>query len=105
MHAEKCFLASCTMLLSASSIVLAGPASSLGTTSPAFHSLSGEQERSFVLLWDVQLQSREAPDQHGLTRERYQQYLGDARVFGGKIPLYHDATGVAGLVIGSYHTT
>jgi len=86
-------------------MVLAGTAGSSGSTSSAFLSFSGEEARSFVVPSDVQLESTEAPDQHGLTRERYQQYLGDAKVLGGQFTLYRDATGAASVVIGSYYAT
>jgi thermolysin len=97
----KHLLATC-MLLSASSIAWAAAGSSSGTPQ-VFLSLSGDEARHFVVPSDVQLDSREAPDQRGLTRERYQQYFGDAKVLGGQLTLYRDTTGASSLVIGSYY--
>ena len=51
----------------------------------------------------MQLEHTEALDLHGLRRERYQQYLGSAKVYGGQLTLYRDAAGAVTPVMGSYY--
>jgi Fungalysin/Thermolysin Propeptide Motif len=94
----------CALLtLVASPMALGAPGIPGGGNPTGFLSLSGEQARAFILPTDMQLENTEALDQHGLGRERYQQYLGNAKVYGGQLTLYRDATGAVTLVMGSYY--
>ena len=103
MHWYRRFLTSCTLLASASSIALAAPGVSPGAKPLGFLSLSGEEARAFVIPTDLKLESREMLAEQRLTRERYQQYWDRAKVLGGQVTLYRDATGTATLVIGAYY--
>jgi hypothetical protein len=95
-------LASIILLLSALPMAFGAPGAPAGGKPAGFLSLSGEEARAFVVPSDMQLENSEALDQHGLLRERYQQHLGDAKVLGGQLTLYRDASGAVTLVIGAY---
>jgi bacillolysin len=98
-------LASIILLLSALPMAFGAPGAPAGGKPAGFLSLSGEEARAFVVPSDMQLENSEALDQHGLLRERYQQHLGDAKVLGGQLTLYRDASGAVTLVIGAYYPT
>jgi bacillolysin len=102
MSCYKRFLASCTLLLSASSMALAAAAGPSGTQSAKFLSLSGDEASAFVVPQDMLLEHEERLDQYGLSRKRFQQYLGDAKVLGAQITVYSNAAGIATLVMGTY---
>jgi bacillolysin len=92
------------MLIGIASPIAFGASGALTGGNPAgFLSLSGEKARTFVVTPDMQLENSETIDQHGLTRERYQQYLGDAKILGAQMTLYRDAAGTVTLVVGSHY--
>jgi bacillolysin len=96
-------LASIILLLSALPTAFGAPGAPAGGNPAGFLALSGEAAQDFDVPPDMQLESSETLDQHGVTRERYQQYLGDAKVLGAQTTLYRDAAGAVTLVIGAYY--
>jgi bacillolysin len=97
------FFAGCLLLGFASSIAFAAPGGSAGATPTKFLSLTGDEARAFVIPSDLKLEHSEMLANQNLTRERYQQYWGRAKVLGGQVTLYRDPTGTSTLVIGSYY--
>lgn len=85
-----------------SSTAAGPPAAAAVVTAPAgSFALTGQQAARFQLPSDVQkLHSLTFPD--GRTQTRYQQYVGDASVFGGQITVNRDAAGTATSVVGAY---
>jgi len=100
MNWYKRFLACCTLLLSASSMVLTASA---GAEPPVFLSLTGNAARDYDLPRDMLLESEEALDQYGLRRKRFQQYLGDAKVLGAQLVVYMNAASEVTLVTGKHY--
>ncbi|MGH8064983.1 MAG: M4 family metallopeptidase, partial [Candidatus Entotheonellia bacterium] len=103
MNCYRRLSASCLLLVFASSIAFAAPGGSAGATPTKFLSLTGDEARAFVIPSDLKLENSEMLAEQNLTRERYQQYRGRAKVLGGQITLYRDTTGTSTLVIGSYY--
>jgi Zn-dependent metalloprotease len=95
--------ASIILLLSAWPPAFGAAGAPTGGTPAGFLALSGEAARDFDMPPDMPLENRETPDQHGVTRERHQQYVGDAKVLGAQITRYRDAAGAVTLVIGAYY--
>ncbi len=72
-------------------------------TAGGFLALSRDEARAFLIPSDMLLEGPEALSPQNLTRERYQQHLGEAKVHGGQLTVYRDSTGAITLVIGSYY--
>ncbi|MBC8123513.1 MAG: M4 family peptidase [Gemmatimonadaceae bacterium] len=81
-------------------VAASSPANAVGRTGQ-FKALSGEQARAFQVPADVQL--TRSSTAYGLNAERYQQRHGVARVLGGQITVYRDASGAATTVIGAHY--
>ena len=96
-------LASIILLLSALPMAFSAAGAPTSGHPAGFLALSGEAARDFDMPPDMQLEISETPDQHGVTRERHQQYVGDAKVLGAQITRYRDTAGAVTLVIGAYY--
>lgn len=64
--------------------------------------MAGMQAAGYVLPPDVRPE-RSFVLQDGLVYERYQQFFGEARVFGGQVTLYRDREGVVTAVVGAHY--
>ena len=74
-------------------MVLAGPATLATADEPA----------AFAVPDDMELVSSLPLSRYGLTYERYQQYFGAAKVFGGQLSVYRGDSGAVDMVIGAYY--
>lgn len=95
-------LATSTLVLSTTSSAQPRDAARPAATNTAgSFALSGEEARGYTLPADVsQAWSTKLPG--GLTQTRYQQYVGDASVFGGQVTVIKDAAGITTSVVGAY---
>jgi Zn-dependent metalloprotease len=81
----------------------AGPANLAGSTPGGFLALSGAEARAYVVPPDMRLDKTAPLANQNLTQERYQQYLGNAKVLGGQITVYRDGSGAIILLVGSHY--
>jgi thermolysin len=76
-------------------------------STPDFHALSGPAAAHFALPNDVSLVQTVSLPAHGLSYERYQQYIGSANaaVLGGQLTVYRDDSGATTAVIGRHFSS
>ena len=100
---------SASLLLGASTLVLATTSSAqpqdasrpAASSAEGSFALSGAEASAYRLPGDVsKLWSSKLPG--GLTQTRYQQYVGDASVFGGQVTVIEDASGTPVTVVGAH---
>lgn len=95
-------LAGSTLVMSTTSNAQPQDASpDAGATHAGSFALSGEEAAGYTLPDDVQkVWTATLPG--GRTQTRYQQYVGDASVFGGQVTVVEDAAGRASSVVGAH---
>jgi len=68
-----------------------------------FRALRGAEAAAFHIPEDVQQIRSENLDNYGVQAVRYQQFFNGAKVFGGQLTIYTDASGTRLAVIGAYY--